>query len=197
MQSAPKPCSQCGILVADGTARCQAHKPKVWAKYADSPQRITGRRLQRMRDALFAREPLCRLCAAAGHTTLATIRDHIKPLAEGGTDTDDNIQPICDGCDEVKSKAERLRGRGLGPAAGAEWQGRGGQKSPAGRPETDRFPIFSRAQVSGEGGVAREAGIPSPAGLGASRAGITASPGVGPMGVGQPADAGPAVAQVA
>lgn len=139
----------CSTLVHDGGQRCVTHARKVWSKYADAPQRITGRRLQKMRDALFAREPLCRLCAKQGHTTLATIRDHIVPLAEGGTDEDANIQPICAGCDEVKSKSERLRGRGLALPAPSAAEGRGGQISGPTAPETERFVGFSRAQVLG------------------------------------------------
>lgn len=148
--AAPKPCVVCQTLVTDGGQRCQAHARKVWSKYADAPKRVTGRRLQAQRHALFSREPLCRLCAQRGLATVATIRDHIVPLAEGGTDDDTNIQPICAACDEVKSAAERLRARGLGPtaAAVAPAEGRGGQ-IPGGRPaETGRYVGFSCAQVS-------------------------------------------------
>jgi 5-methylcytosine-specific restriction protein A len=139
----------CSTLVHDGGMRCPAHQRKVWSKYADAPQRITGRRLQKMRESLFAREPLCRLCMQQGHTTLATIRDHIVPLAEGGTDDDENIQPICADCDDVKSKAERLRGRGLALPTPAAAGGRGGQISTTPAPETERFGGFSCAQVLG------------------------------------------------
>lgn len=41
---------------------------------------------------------------------LATQRDHIQSLEEGGTDTEDNVQPLCDACHDIKSKAERARG---------------------------------------------------------------------------------------
>lgn len=154
MQAAPKPCSQCGTLVQDGSARCSAHPRKVWVKHDVSAHRVTGRRLQRMRESLFSREPLCRICMLAGRTAVATIRDHIVPLFEGGADDDANTQPICAACDEVKSKAERLRGRGLTTQA-PYFAGVGaGQKSPTAGPETDRLAGFWRAQVSGEGGVA-------------------------------------------
>jgi 5-methylcytosine-specific restriction protein A len=76
-----------------------------------APARIRGRTLQTLRRLLFSREPLCRLCAAAGRTTIATVRDHIVPLAEGGQDSDDNIQPICDDCNKAKTHAESMRGR--------------------------------------------------------------------------------------
>jgi 5-methylcytosine-specific restriction protein A len=136
--------------VRDGSARCDAHKVKAWSKYADAPQRVTGHKLRRLRDELFSREPLCRPCSSNGHTTLATIRDHIVPLAEGGTDDPANIQPICETCHEIKSKAERLRGRGLvAPAP----KGRGGVILGAAPAAPDRLGGFLRAQVIEGGGV--------------------------------------------
>ena len=114
--SPPKPCTQCGVLVRDGGSRCEAHR-QVWVK-AKPTKRITGRKLQRMRDALFKRNPLCVLCEAKGIFTPATQRDHIKALAEGGLDDESNEQGLCDGCHREKSLAEAVRGR---------W-GRGGAK---------------------------------------------------------------------
>lgn len=79
---------------------------------------LVGRALQRARAELFEREPLCRKCKAKGRVTAATIRDHVIPLAEGGTDDDENIQPLCQTCSDVKTAEEAKRGaaraRGLG-----------------------------------------------------------------------------------
>ena len=41
---------------------------------------------------------------------MATIRDHIVPLAEGGRDTDDNTQALCEACSDTKTAAESQRG---------------------------------------------------------------------------------------
>jgi 5-methylcytosine-specific restriction endonuclease McrA len=51
--------------------------------------------------------------------TIATIRDHITPLAELGTEEESNIQPICEPCHDVKIREEAKRGmhRG-GPMVG-------------------------------------------------------------------------------
>jgi 5-methylcytosine-specific restriction protein A len=95
--------------VTDGTSRCKEHPRELWVQKA-TYKRVTGRRLQKQRAELFAREPLCRCCVTNGFVTLAVIRDHIKPLAEGGTDDDDNIQPLCQACSDLKTEAERLRG---------------------------------------------------------------------------------------
>lgn len=64
-----------------------------------------------MRAELFARDPLCAACMQLGLVTLATQRDHIIPLAEGGSDDRGNEQGLCDPCHEAKSLAEALRGR--------------------------------------------------------------------------------------
>jgi len=107
--SPPKPCTRCGVLVRDGGSRCELHR-QVWVK-AKPTKRITGRRLQAMRHSLFTREPLCQECKRNGKVGLATQRDHIKPLAEGGADDETNEQGLCDECHEAKSLAEALRGR--------------------------------------------------------------------------------------
>lgn len=107
--AAPKPCTQCGTLVRDGSARCAAHKV-VWLKRKPT-KRITGRRLQAMRADLFSRQPTCEECARHGRVRLATQRDHKVPLAEGGADDRSNEQALCDECHEAKSLAEALRAR--------------------------------------------------------------------------------------
>lgn len=123
-RTAPRPCTApgCGKLVHDGSGRCEAHKLPAWGKRANVAKRITGRRLQAMRKELFEREPLCRACRLKPHPmfTVATQRDHIRSLEEGGTDTDDNVQPLCHDCHREKSLAEALRGRrGAGEKFGA------------------------------------------------------------------------------
>lgn len=112
-KAAPKPCSQpgCGVLVRDGSGRCPKHPKEVWAKPANATKRVTGRRLQSMRAKLFESNPLCVECERQGRITLATQRDHIKPLAEGGLDDDSNVQGLCEACHDAKSKAESHRGR--------------------------------------------------------------------------------------
>lgn len=94
----------------DGSGRCPKHPKASWAKRPNATKRITGRPLQRLRAALFDADPCCAECKRQGHLTLATERDHIKPLQEGGKDDDTNVQGLCFDCHEVKSKAERARG---------------------------------------------------------------------------------------
>lgn len=110
--AAPRPCTHpgCGLLVRDGSGRCDKHPKPAWAKKPTAAKRITGRKLQRLRAELFERAPLCAECQRAGRVTLATQRDHIVPLEEGGQDAADNVQGLCAACHEVKSQAERARG---------------------------------------------------------------------------------------
>jgi 5-methylcytosine-specific restriction protein A len=41
---------------------------------------------------------------------VATIRDHIVPLAEGGLDAESNIQALCQACSDAKTETEARRG---------------------------------------------------------------------------------------
>ncbi|HTE42413.1 MAG TPA: HNH endonuclease signature motif containing protein [Steroidobacteraceae bacterium] len=98
--------------------RPPVHRPFVsqpreaWVKSPNaSPRLITGRKLQRERERLFREHPLCAICIAAGRVRAATIRDHIKALAEGGQDVEENTQGLCQGCSDTKTKGESRRGR--------------------------------------------------------------------------------------
>lgn len=72
----------------------------------ESYGRIDGRRGVALRKARLANEPLCRHCMERGRVKAATTPDHIRPLAMGGTDTDDNIQCLCHGCHLIKTAGE-------------------------------------------------------------------------------------------
>lgn len=72
-----------------------------------SPNRIRGRAGVALRERRLAQEPLCRDCKAKGKVTEAKVPDHIKPLALGGTDTDDNIRCLCREC-HSKRTAEQF-----------------------------------------------------------------------------------------
>lgn len=75
-------------------------------------ERIRGRRGQILRYRRLANEPLCRMCTAQGITRLATVPDHIKPLALGGEDVDSNIRCLCrDHHDEVTRQEFKQRER--------------------------------------------------------------------------------------
>jgi 5-methylcytosine-specific restriction enzyme A len=68
--------------------------------------RIRGRRLQEIRDAHFRLYPLCVECEKRGIVRLATQLDHVVALVNGGTDTPDNRQGLCDPCHAIKTAAD-------------------------------------------------------------------------------------------
>jgi len=104
----PRPCPvpKCGRL------DCTVHTTEAWrARDRVAPvKRIRGRELQRRRAILFALHPWCVTCLAQGKQTRATIRDHIIPLAEGGTEDASNEQGLCLDCSDVKTAEESRRG---------------------------------------------------------------------------------------
>jgi 5-methylcytosine-specific restriction enzyme A len=116
--AALRPCPgspTCPARVRPGT-RCPDHQrahnaAHGWGKTEDhTATRLRGRALQVARQRLFADEPFCRECAAAGKRTLADIRDHIIPLAEGGLEVPENTQPLCKDCSDRKTQQESRRG---------------------------------------------------------------------------------------
>lgn len=64
-------------------------------------ERLRGRAGQAQRLRRLAAEPLCRRCAEMGIVTASTVPDHIKPLAQGGSDDDDNIRCLCKPCHDA------------------------------------------------------------------------------------------------
>lgn len=65
--------------------------------------RIRGRALQRIRGRTLSLNPLCVSCQAMGIVSIATQVDHIVALVNGGTDTQDNRQGLCDECHRLKT----------------------------------------------------------------------------------------------
>lgn len=100
---------------------------KKWARpEGQVDRRKRGRAGQRDRAQVLAEEPLCRHCLAIGRTEPSTVVDHIKRLADGGSDERDNKQGLCTGCHDAKSAAEQARDRaargiGIGHNSGPVW----------------------------------------------------------------------------
>lgn len=102
--SPPRACATCGRVA------CAIHRRAGWPT-VPPVARKTGHWLQRERAWLFARHPLCVVCEQQGRVTVATVRDHIVPLAEGGADTRANTQALCEACNQEKASRESVRGR--------------------------------------------------------------------------------------
>lgn len=61
--------------------------------------RIKGRKAVALRRQRLRDEPLCRDCLELrGLFVPATVPDHIKPLAHGGTEDPENIRCLCAEC---------------------------------------------------------------------------------------------------
>lgn len=75
-------------------------------------KRISGRTLQRIREAWLYDHPLCVMCQAKDppEVTPATQLDHIVALTNGGPDFDcddgGNRQGLCDACHEAKTRTD-------------------------------------------------------------------------------------------
>lgn len=61
-----------------------------------------GRRHQRLRKIVLARDPICKLC----HREATTDSDHIVPLSQGGKDELSNLQGACHSCHSRKTATE-------------------------------------------------------------------------------------------
>lgn len=68
--------------------------------------RIRGRALQQIREAHLRLHPLCVRCLLKGFLTPGDEIDHIIPLSQGGTDTDDNRQTLCAPCHVEKGRED-------------------------------------------------------------------------------------------
>ena len=101
--------------LTDKPGYCARHMhlaPKAWENKSEkSLSRMGGRARQRARDQLFQSNPLCVHCEREGITRLATERDHIIPLAEGGTEHPSNTQGLCKECHQAKTQQESMRAR--------------------------------------------------------------------------------------
>lgn len=67
--------------------------------------RITGRKLQRIRNRVLKANPLCQACGLRGSVEV----DHIKPIFKGGEDSaysDANRQALCVECHAAKTKRD-------------------------------------------------------------------------------------------
>lgn len=69
----------------------------------NASQRGYGARWQALRADFLRRFPLCKTCEAKGRVKPANEVDHIKPRAQGGSDADANLQPLCKTCHSRKT----------------------------------------------------------------------------------------------
>lgn len=91
--------------------RISTMQPRISAATPGLPslqpvERITGRKLQERRARKRQENPLCVRCEERGVTRPWTQLDHKVPLWQGGADTDENTEGLCDPCHEAKTSEE-------------------------------------------------------------------------------------------
>lgn len=69
-------------------------------------ERLRGRRaVEQRKRRLLRSNGLCEMCLPK-RVTIATVVDHIKPLALGGSDEDSNTQNLCTSCHDLKTRED-------------------------------------------------------------------------------------------
>ena len=82
---------------------CDAHRSAVRRSYnqyhrdPDSAARY-DRNWRQIRDLYIDKHPLCERCLDAGRYRPAEEVHHIRPLADGGDNSDDNLMSLCKSC---------------------------------------------------------------------------------------------------
>ena len=126
--AAPRPCTYpgCGVLVRDGSGRCDKHK-RVERQQLDERRGSAHERgytsaWQRARAGFLAKHPLCKACEDVGRVEAANVVDHIVPhrlkdAVDSGEESRielaralfwdrDNWQPLCKPCHDRKTATE-------------------------------------------------------------------------------------------
>lgn len=97
----------CPELAVD-RAHCDAHKREPWTGTRKRSSRPWARKRRRILQHDHYR---CQPCKRQGKRTKATEVDHIKPLSQGGTDDDNNLESVCRDCHRTKTQKEARLGR--------------------------------------------------------------------------------------
>jgi len=113
---AKKPCRFSGCPKLTNGLYCDEHRKAKNAAYnrykRDKKSNARyGRRWKSLRDEYLKHNPLCRKCEELGVMTAAELAHHIVALADGGTDSYDNLMPLCAAC---HSKIHGRRGCPVG-----------------------------------------------------------------------------------
>ena len=112
--SLQRPCLDCNRLTRPGRSRCDACNRVVRKRW--SRQSVLNRQ-NRMRGAGGGAQRLRRKvntqggspCMGCGpwHPAPSIVIDHVDPVGKGGTDQDDNVQPLCLPCHRIKTRQEQ------------------------------------------------------------------------------------------
>ena len=98
-----RPCSYPGCPKLTDGRFCEEHQKlenQRYEKYDRDPaaKRRYGRAWKRIRDRYMNAHPLCERCQRDGRLVKAEQVHHIKPLAEGGDHSENNLMSLCSSC---------------------------------------------------------------------------------------------------
>jgi len=111
MPTRPKKiCHAPGCGAACDGSYCAAHLTPARRPFnypRESPtRRGYGRRWEKLRRMVLARQPFCHIAVLCDGTALSTEADHIVPKSKGCTDSLDNLQGACHACHSHKTATE-------------------------------------------------------------------------------------------
>lgn len=104
-RKAKRPCRfrGCPLLTDLESGYCKEHEKiqtRHYDKFIRSPEHNKRYNYQwrKLRKRFLDAHPLCEQCKANGRYTAATEVHHIKPLADGGTNDENNLMALCKPC---------------------------------------------------------------------------------------------------
>ena len=106
-----RPCSHPGCPNLCEGQFCEQHRVEERRRYdkyerSSDVNRKYGRAWKRIRDRYMDAHPLCEQCQREARLVKAEQVHHIKPLAEGGDHSENNLMSLCSSC-HAKIHAER------------------------------------------------------------------------------------------
>ena len=103
-RKAKRPCKYrgCPRLTDLPSGYCAEHE-KLHARQYDKARaplhnKRYGYQWRKLRARFLSSHPLCEKCREQGRYTMATEVHHIQPLADGGTNDEKNLMPLCKPC---------------------------------------------------------------------------------------------------
>ena len=111
MPRAPRVCGEpnCTVLVHDSKRKCAVHYKPFGGRGGTSSRTTTSDHRARRLRVLGRARYQCEVRYEGICLGRATDCDHIRPLSEGGSDTDWNSQAACRPCHSRKSSIEGRR----------------------------------------------------------------------------------------
>lgn len=118
-----RPCNwkgfpRCPKLAVQGSSFCEEHKKRTWREYDQTRPSAAirlGRNWHKLRQMVLNNNPVCvNPFQIPNHEVLANEVDHIIPVAKGGTNDLENLQPLCKPCHGRKTAEEVGFGRKKG-----------------------------------------------------------------------------------